>query len=169
MAAYFQCPGCGALMRDQEDAVVLVCDHCGSTLTKYIPEKKINVQIKDVGKGITEVVQEKQTTKRRAIDAADEKDKRDNRLIVILFALCLLGAFLPGISSRIDEQKSAKLTKLVQEIEEDMENGRYDTALTKANRLRWDGDDDDYQAKWNEEREELIKLIKERMERDANH
>lgn len=92
MANYYQCPGCGALIPDRESAEVIQCERCGSTITKYIPNKTIRV--KDVGSGIENVTKEKEITKRLELEAKEREQIRDNkesnRAILGLFALVIL-------------------------------------------------------------------------------
>ncbi len=82
-------------------------------------------------------------------------------LIVIILILAIMGAIEGGKEDKLE----AKLNDTVAEIQECIAEGDYDTALLKANTLRFDEDLDKKKAKkWDEQREDLIELINDQKE-----
>jgi len=63
-------------------------------------------------------------------------------------------------------QKESELREIVIEIQEDVTNEDFDSALLKANQLYLDGDfKKDDKKKWDERREEYIRIINEAKEK----
>ena len=63
--------------------------------------------------------------------------------------------------------KEHKLEQIVEEIEEDIANKNYDSALIKANKLHMDdGWSSESKEHWDEEREYLIDMIEKAKEAD---
>ena len=82
----------------------------------------------------------------------------------MLIFLGLFAAIFFGIKSE-NQEKAAKnnnLETLVIEIKQDIADGNYDAALLKTNQVRLkDGGSAEEEAKWDRERETLIKIIEE--------
>lgn len=97
-----------------------------------------------------------------------KKSKRKPAMVItgllILFVLNI--GFLFFMSGREDREKEKLETQLnaaVIEIQADIINGDYDAALIKANGLRFDEQLDSKKAKqWDEQRENIIEMIKEK-------
>ena len=79
---------------------------------------------------------------------------------VLIIGLCSIAiVYSESKSNKLD----AKLNSTVVEIQQDIIEGDYDSALVKANGLRFDPEVSEEKAKqWDEQREDLIKLIKEK-------
>lgn len=97
--------------------------------------------------------------------------KKNNRNTIILGLILLL--FLAGIlffmmkmgdaESKQADRMETELNKIVVEIQQDIAAGEYDSALMKANKLRFDKKLGREKAKqWDEQREYLIDLINEK-------
>ena len=84
----------------------------------------------------------------------------------LFFAMNFASLHMAGIAhSNKEDQLGAKLNEAVTEIQECISEGDYDTALIKANTLRFDEDLDEKKAKkWDEQREDLIELINDQKE-----
>jgi hypothetical protein len=97
-----------------------------------------------------------------------KKSKREPWLAVVgcfvLLVLTIGVLFSVGLYSDSKNDKlDAKLNSTVVEIQQDIIEGDYDSALVKANGLRFDPEVSEEKAKqWDEQREDLIKLIKEK-------
>ena len=68
-----------------------------------------------------------------------------------------------------NNSKESELNAIVSEIQEDVKNGDFDSALLKANQLYYDGDNSSYsknaKAHWDQQREEYIRIINEAKEK----
>lgn len=159
MAVYYQCPSCRTIIPDDPEKVMLVCGYCGTTITKTEEAGSIAAIKKEKYKH--DIARRKIDAKERA---KEREDRNDRWLFISLASIIVFGLLLVTIvsyNSPPQENQTAKLEALVLEIEQDVANGDYDTALLKANRVRWDGVGKTDAKKWDEERKELIKLIKE--------
>lgn len=56
-------------------------------------------------------------------------------------------------------RENTRLNEIYAEIQVDIENGDYDSALIKANSLYFRRDDDDLKEQWDEMRESVIDII----------
>jgi hypothetical protein len=80
-------------------------------------------------------------------------------LVLTIGVLFSVGLYSDSKNDKLD----AKLNSTVVEIQQDIIEGDYDSALIKANGLRFDPEVSEEKAKqWDEQREDLIKLIKEK-------
>ena len=88
------------------------------------------------------------------------------------FACVAIFIAISVISEMSLKKEQQRLQGIVEEIQQDIVSGNYDTALIKANGLYMT--DSSLQSRekeieqWNQQREDLIKLIKEKKERDKN-
>ena len=102
-----------------------------------------------------------------------EKKGKDRRNYLMVFLLLMPIFILLGLliifnpSSGNSEEE--KLEKKVIEIQADIINGDYDSALIKANSLRYDEGKSKTKAKqWDEQRENLIEIIKEKKQEESD-
>ena len=83
--------------------------------------------------------------------------------IAALIAIFALIFFMAGRESRQEAELEQQLNATVVEINQDIADGDYDSALVKANGLYFDEHLDKEKAKqWDEQRENLIELINEK-------
>ena len=112
-----------------------------------------------------ERIQQLYDEKKGKIRAAEKKSRK----VVFWFLLLYMGGLallfaMAGFSSLREKKQEEKLNKIVKEIQEDIEDGKYDEALMKANELRFDEDFSNSKskaAKWDETREYWIEYIKQ--------
>lgn len=82
--------------------------------------------------------------------------------LAAMLVLCISFFASKGISHNM---KEAKFEKTVQEIQTDIQNGDYDSALIKANTLHMDDNwSDESEEHWDQQREALIQMIEEAKE-----
>lgn len=99
-----------------------------------------------------------------------EKKRMIKSSRVLIFALCMM--FLPilifyGGESFFHSMRERKLEQTVQEIQVDIENGDYDSALIKAHSLHMDDNwSSESEKHWDDQRKALIKLIEQKMKED---
>lgn len=83
--------------------------------------------------------------------------------IALMMGLC--GYLSKSINSTIERSRAAEesLNAIVDEVMVDVSEGDYDSALVKANSIRYDKTlSSDKATQWDERREELIEMIKEK-------
>lgn len=84
-------------------------------------------------------------------------------LTILLVALFGFIFFMAGNENKKEAQLEQQLNATVVEINQDIADGDYDSALVKANGLYFDEHLDKQKAKqWDEQRENLIKMINEK-------
>lgn len=84
MAITFKCPDCGAPITDDPEKSVLKCEHCGTSVTKYVQRiSKIEMDVK-----------EHQIVEDRAKIEEIKKDKRFETLWIVLTILMLVMYFI---------------------------------------------------------------------------
>lgn len=87
-------------------------------------------------------------------------------VVAVLLALIIVPFSVVSINHGSRERK---LEKTVQEIQTDISAGKYDDALIKAETLHMDDNwSDESKEHWDEERESLIKLIKDKQKEAEN-
>ena len=103
--------------------------------------------------------------------AEEEKRKKDAWKAILLCLVLVVGGFfallsMSGLEKKESAAEEAELQKNVVQIEEDIKNGDYDSALIKANTLHYTSDySRAIKKKWDSTRESLIALIKESQEK----
>ncbi len=106
--------------------------------------------------------------KKEEIQAAKKKKARLGLKFAVGFGGFYLLLFLViGCFVLSHKSQEKKMEKIVQEVQEDIKVGDYDSALIKAQSIRMD---DDWSSEsteyWDNRREELIELIKQKMEEE---
>ena len=99
----------------------------------------------------------------KTIHNAIRSKKRGEILALVLFSLIVIGLwflfFLLLIIPKKNEDKY--LNSIVKEIEIDIENKDFTSARIKANKIRANEGNSTYQENWDKQREDLLKLIDE--------
>lgn len=97
--------------------------------------------------------------------AQKKKSLKSLKIVALVVAwFVVFGGFF-GCQSMKHHQKEAQLEKTVQEIQVDIANGDYDDALIKAQSLHMDDNwSSESREHWDQQREDLIKLIEEKKE-----
>ena len=156
MAAYYQCPGCGAIMQDDPESAVITCKNCGSTVTKT---QEIDGIVKLKAENRTAQMESRKMAMAEKEQAHEHKSRKAAWIGLAVFMVLLAAAIIVGVvlphNNRVKE-----LEALVIEIEQDISAGNYDVALVKTNRLRLDDDvSHEENQKWDRQREQLVELI----------
>lgn len=174
-----KCPACGADLDPTGRIDVMYCEYCGTkilldgqdadTLKAKVDVEKVNAK-KHLISEINETVRRK-----HVIDAEQaEKERKDSWKTLLpalgLLLICLVFVFSStGKSEKKSQQQVSVLEQTVVEIQQDIDAGRYDEALIKANGLYYTANySSDEEKRWNNQRESLIKLIEEKKSEQAD-
>lgn len=100
------------------------------------------------------------------INKSNDNEKKSERLAVIVGILLFIISFAfwgsiiwSGYSA--DDKENEYLNTLVKEIEIDIKNKDFISARLKANKLRYGKNNITYSKKWEQQREDLLKIIDE--------
>ena len=164
-----KCPNCGANIEVDDVRDSFYCSYCGSQIQRD-PTNTFTLRTVDVAK-IKEIesnerIKEKEIEQQRA-DLKDSS-RRMIRFVLLTIVLVILMILPMKLEENAQKKEEQRLQSIVVEIQEDISNGDYDNALIKANTLYMPesslSNRDKAIAKWNQQREELIRLIKEKKE-----
>lgn len=164
-----KCPECGARVDVKDGLSTVKCNHCGSLLV-------VDGQSKTLVKAKIRIREMEQETERLKMLLADEKDKRDSdrdekiktmklrfrfQLILIAIVVLIFAGLLIGQSLQTN-----KLDKMVIEIQQDIDDGRYNEAEVKIQSLKSESDITEM-YKWWKIRRALTKQLKEAKKADS--
>lgn len=161
-----KCPNCGANIEVDELRDSFYCSYCGSQVQR---DSSNTFRIVDVAK--IKEIESNERLKNKEMEIGREANNTSRRIMIIGIAIGALLFLIAAISGFVTDSKTKKedqrLQEIVIEIQEDILNEDYDSALLKANRLHmysaWAGKD----KEWDQRREELIELINKKKE-EAN-
>ena len=145
------CPNCGAILKQDSDHRYLFCPFCGVEIPK---EENEMIEFSKY------VLKHEEEVRQRKVAEKAQEDRSSHRLLIgLIIGLLLIFGFVSGRHYYQVHQ----LNQLVIEIQEDIVAGRYDEASVKVTRVRLnDGFSGEETYKWNEQRKELEKLIKQK-------
>ena len=152
-----KCRSCAGQIVADEDKDVQFCPYCGTAISDDVKKFSYKIDIKSEN---NKTITHRNITK--------EKEQRNDHIqsicmLLVVFAI-LAGFVFIGISER-NEHNAVENTanQALIAVQQELDAGNYDTALIKADLIRWTGDnkDKDSKEKWDREREVMIKLIKE--------
>lgn len=152
-----KCPNCAGQIVANEDKDVHFCPYCGTAISDDVKKYSYKIDIKR---------EDNKTITRRNI-TKEKEDKNDHiQIIMILLVVMVIfaGFIYIGISENAKHNSAENSAQqALMEVQKDFEAGNYDSALIKADLIRWTGDSKDKESKekWDREREVMIKLIKE--------
>ena len=157
-----KCPQCGASLDNEKSSF---CSYCGARLYLDDGSKNININYKneDVAK-----IREIEVNKELELNKRQEESRNGKKFVIgsILFIAFFVIGFMSlfnGIKKGSDIQEQ-ELQSIVNEIYIDINAGKYESALIKAQSLHYTADwSNDIKEKWNDTREYLIKIIEEKM------
>ena len=165
------CPSCGATLDVDDGIDTFFCKYCG---TKVIlqNQSKATIKAKETVKKLehkevmTDKVMEHLNTRaeRKAEEKRRQKDSSDKAMLYLLIFTALffgLMYFKKSQENRAIKIEDASLQAIVEQIQMDIENDDYDSALIKANGLYFTEDSSENKKKWNNTREALIEHIEE--------
>ncbi len=177
-----KCPACGASVEVEKGRESCFCSYCGTKI--YVDDEVHRVEITqninyhktytDEAK-IRKVESEERMHEREyAEKRAERKDKKWSALGTVLIVLvCVIGYFVLfngyfDSEKEASDRQEAELQAIVDDIMQDIEDGNFDAAYIKAEKIRytenWSSEIED---KWDATRKEIIKQI-EKAEKEAN-
>lgn len=161
-----RCPNCNAELKVDDGIESFYCQYCGTRIildgqSDAVIRAKARLKTLDkVGDLQYEIHQQRKEMKaqKAAIRAAEEK--RAMKIFAATFGGALLFVLLMlAIHGIMVNRENTRLNEIYAEIQVDIENGDYDSALIKANSLYFRRDDDDLKEQWDEMRESVIDII----------
>lgn len=170
-----KCPRCGAMLKSENDLDVFYCQYCGSKIIlDEQPDNLVNAKAK------IKMSQQRQKTERHKIDAKYENEQKNNEfkfkkekykdksLLISLFVFMLFIALMLIMISIEVETPDRQLNKLIENTQNYIQSGDYDSARLETNKIHYDGlfYEFSHHKKWNSARKELLKQI-EAAEKEA--
>ncbi len=177
-----KCPACGASIEVEKGRESCFCSYCGTKV--YVDDEVHRVEItKNINYHKTytdeakirkveseERMHEQEFAERRA----ERKDKKWAKLLPVVLVIIGILAYKISFNNYFDNEKAEsdrqeqELQELVDEIMIDIENGDFEQAYVKAEKIRytenWSSEIED---KWDAIRKEIVKQI-EKAEKAAN-
>lgn len=161
-----KCPNCNADLQIDDGLESFFCQYCG---TKIILEGQSDAAIRAKAKlkaldkvGEMQKTHHQHRMERKEQQAAIRASEERRALLVggVCFLVCILICVLMLAYGRISNTKeNTRLEVIYSDIQTDMVNGDYDSALMKANTLYFSADDKDLKSQWDQTREALVELI----------
>ena len=158
-----KCPKCNAALTVQEGLQEYRCEYCGAlfSLTGLNSEViKANAQVR--------LLEEENRQKRFELEHSAKEDrvqaKRMGKAVAIYLLIIFLLGLVISIGQSCTSHREEQVSKLYAEIQVEIAQGNYDSALKKAKRLYGTSSMSDREKKkWDREREKLIKKIEKLM------
>lgn len=123
-----------------------------------------NYKTEDVAK-----IKEIEFNREIELNKIEEKKRNDKEfylffigLLLFLVIIIAFGFFMANREENNIKSKEAELQSVVNEIYIDIDAGKYDEALIKAQSLYYPGESESREKKWNDTRETIIQLIEEK-------
>ena len=160
---YLKCPSCNANIDIEDGIDTFYCKYCGTRIIlDGLSKDSINAKIRIKEFEHVERIKDKEFAQERF--RIKFEAYKSFLPMLGLGAICFLLLGGAWISSRSQVMRLEKLSK---EIEADYNAGDYDSALMKANRLRYDSDwSDDEERAWDARREKYIEMIEEAIKKE---
>ena len=154
-----QCPSCGASITQDNERAVLFCPYCGASIPQEKSDLDKILEHDKYTKELEEKVRQRKEYEKRT--AQKEEERSRNRLVIVLICIFVL---LLGILSYSSNAPQRKLENQVKKVQQLIAQGEYDKALIEAQSIRKDksGLFDSEPAFWDQQRNDLIKLIEEK-------
>lgn len=173
-----KCPACGGTIEIEKNRDCCFCSYCGTKV--YVDDethrveitKNINCRKTYTDEATIRKIESDERIQEQKIVAAREKRKikRWSALGTVLIMLaCVIGLFVSfnGAKEASDRQEQ-ELQAIVDEIMQDIEDGNFNEAYIKAEKIRYTENwSNEIKDKWDATRKEIIKQIKI-AEREAN-
>lgn len=164
-----KCPNCGADLEIEDGIDSFYCKYCGTKIvlegqSDEVLKTKRRVKLMDKAHEMQkEYYKEKarQDKQRRQQELEDAEAQSGSGWVMLILIALIVAIFIgSNISSNMKEKRETeRLNIIYSEIQTDISNKNYDSALVKANSLRWGLDGSDKKAQWDNTREDLIVLI----------
>lgn len=176
-----KCPACGGTIEVDENRDSCFCSYCGTKV--YIDDEAQRIEITkninyhktytDEAK-IRKIESEERMQERKfAVEQEKRKAKIWSTLAIVFIVLACVIGYVISFNSYFDSEKEAsdrqeqELQAIVDDVMKDIEDGNFDEAYIKAERIRytenWSSEIED---KWDATRKEIIEQI-EKAEREA--
>lgn len=151
-----KCENCGATLQIDTENAIKFCPYCGYALK--LPEDMV-----DLAKF---AMKHEEAVRQRKVEEKRKDDKRIWMIIAIPFIVAILAVSIYFI---VRGNGDAKVDQIAVEVQQLIMDGDYDTALVKAQLIRVEkqGIFDDHYNKYENLRNDLIKLI-EQKKRESN-
>lgn len=171
-----KCPACGGTIEVDENRDSCFCSYCGTKV--YIDDETQRIEITkninyhktytDEAK-IRKIESEERMQERKfAVEQETRKTKVWSTLAIVFIVLACVIGYVISFNSYFDSEKDAsdrqeqELQAIVDEVMQDIEDGNFDEAYIKAERIRytenWSSEIED---KWDATRKEIIEQIEE--------
>ena len=166
-----RCPNCNADLEVENGIDSFFCKYCGTKIlvtgqSKEVIKTKRRLKMMDKAH---EMQQEYINEQRRREKEAQRKEEEELELMrlgmpitiaLIVVIACIIGFIVWSGNHSIDKENQ-RLDVMYSEIQADIAQGDYDSALLKANNLRFMKNDYASERRWNETREQLIEMIQD--------
>lgn len=177
------CPNCGATLEVADGIDTMYCQFCGTkviinnqdaaTLKAKENIKKLEHQEVMADKVMTHL--NARSEKKAAEREKQRKSSNVAMIFMVIILVCSMGYLLikSNKNDKAEQEQDTRFQAIVLEIEEDIKNEDYDSALIKANQLYLVTDTpigNETKKKWGNTREALIEQIeelKEKKEKEA--
>lgn len=175
-----QCPGCGGMLEIEDGLDIFYCKYCGykvvlSGQSKAAYDARTRVKelqyeqaaqerkyINDVEKWKRQEITEKNRFKR------DQIDEFMTWIPFFIYLLIFLSPIIFGEIKHFNEER--ELQKIVERIEEDIDEGDYDHALLLTNKLRIENGWFSFDSKeWEERRADYVRTIRKKQEKESDY
>jgi DNA-directed RNA polymerase subunit RPC12/RpoP len=171
-----KCPDCGASVEIENGIDTFFCTYCGckimldgqsaASVKAKVSLKRMEHEKELVGKKLAHkeaLVGGKLAHERYKIEQETKKSKGvlALRLVIVIIAIALIVAFF-GYQYYGNMRQEARLQAVLDEIEVDIANADYETALAKINSLHYDSGWEIYsdtEGKWDDIRSTLLETI----------
>lgn len=164
-----KCPNCGGSLDIEDGFDTFFCKYCGhKIIMDDISKDTLKAKVR-----MKEMQHEEAMSKNKhsfEMDKSNNVIKHKIKLYKVYFvigaAIAIAFIALLGSLKISSDNQEKELQQIVNNIEADMKNGDYDSALIKANSLYYTVDwSNDVQNKWDSTRKELIKMIKDKQDK----
>lgn len=157
------CPNCGAALEVEDGLDTFFCKYCGYKIilegqsdAAYRAKTKIKSMEHD-----ERMADKKYEHERYKIEEKKKAERFDTKITMVIIGALVLFLVIYFVSAKIESDKQEReLQKLVEEIEEYIEDGDFDKAYVKAQSIKhtaaWSSEIED---KWDETRKEVINQI----------
>ena len=170
-----RCPKCEAPLTFNGNLSTVTCNYCGTTFIvddiASTTDRVLRAQSEAMARDMqTQLEYEKEHIKYDPAERDKERMWKNSKMalkaLIAMMLICGIGIYgmvswLDGKMTEIDDRNNA----YVEQVHEYIKQGDYNSALLVANRI--DGDRDlspDQDARWDAQRRELIRIIKEKQE-----
>ena len=157
------CPSCNAILKTEDGIDTFYCIHCGHKIfLDGLSEASINAKVRIKEMKHKEVIKDKEISHEQYKIEQEEKENKRNMIPAIVFFGVVIVGFIIMCCLAYSNHKAqeVQLQSIVVEIEKDIKNEDYDSAIIKANSLYYTADwSSDVEKKWDETRKAIIKRI----------